>query len=50
MARFRRMKTLQKLTSVHASIHNHFSEERHLVDRTTYKERRCAALAEWRSV
>ena len=50
MARFSRMKTLQKFTSVHASLHNHFSQERHLVDHQTYRERRSAALAEWRSV
>src|SRR5581483_1220602 len=50
MARFRRMKTLQKFTSVHASVHNHFSQERHLVSRQEYRERRSAALAEWRSV
>ena len=50
MIRFRRMKTLQKFASVHASFHNHFSQERHLVDRQTYRERRSAALAEWRSV
>ena len=50
MARFRRMKTLQKFTSVHASVHNHFSQERHLVSRQIYKERRAAALAAWRSV
>lgn len=47
MLRFRRMKTLQKFASVHASFHNHFSQERHLVDRQTYKLRRSAALAEW---
>ena len=47
MLRFRQMKSLQKFASVHANIHNHFSLERHLVDRTTYKERRSAALAEW---
>lgn len=47
MLPFRRMKTLQKFASVHASLHNHFSLERHLVDRQTYKERRSAALAEW---
>jgi putative transposase len=41
------MKTLQKFASVHADVHNHFSLERHLVDRQTYKERRSAALAEW---
>ena len=50
MIRFRRMKTLQKFASVHASVHNHFSQERHLVDRQTYRERRSAALAEWRAV
>jgi putative transposase len=47
MLRFRQMKTLQKFASVHANIHNHFSLERHLIDRETYKERRAAALAEW---
>ena len=47
MQRFRRMKSLQKFASVHASFHNHFSQERHLVDRQTYKLRRSAALAEW---
>jgi putative transposase len=44
MARFRRMKTLQKFSSVHAQVHNHFSQERHLVSREIYKER-CAAAA-----
>ena len=50
MSRFRRMKTLQKFSSVHAQVHNHFSQERHLVSREIYKQRRTAALAEWRSV
>ncbi|WP_338466227.1 IS6 family transposase [Novosphingobium sp. ZN18A2] len=50
MQRFRRMKTLQKFASVHASVHNHFSQERHLVSRQVYKERRSAALAEWQSL
>ena len=48
--RFRRMKSLQKFASVHASMHNHFNQERHLVDRPTYKIRRSAALAEWQSL
>ena len=47
MQRFRRMKSLQKFASVHASFHNHFNSERHLVDRQTYKTRRSVALAEW---
>jgi putative transposase len=50
MLRFRQMKTLQKFASVHASFHNHFNSERHLVDRQTYKLRRSAALAEWQSL
>ena len=50
MQRFRRMKTLQKFASVHASMHNHFNSERHLVDRSTFKQRRSAALAEWQSL
>ena len=50
MLRFRRMKTLHKFASVHAKVHNHFNEERHLVDRQTYKLRRSAALAEWQSL
>ena len=50
MQRFRQMKTLQKFSSVHGSVHNHFNQERHLVSRDIYKERRSAALAEWRAV
>ena len=50
MARFRDIKTLQKFASAHASIHNHFNHERHLVSRTTFKENRSAALAEWRQL
>jgi putative transposase len=46
MLRFRQMKTLQKF----ASVHNHFSLERHLIDRQTYRERRSAALAEWQGL
>ncbi len=49
MLRFRRMACLQKFASVHANVHNHFNSERHLVDRTTFKQRRSAALAEWQA-
>lgn len=31
--RFRQMKSLQKFASVHATLHNYFSLERHLIDR-----------------
>jgi hypothetical protein len=44
------MNSLQKFASVHASPHNHFAQQRHLVDRHTYKEHRSAALAEWQSL
>ena len=50
MLRFRQMKSLQKFASVHANVHNHFNQDRHLVDRQTYKDSRSAALAEWRSL
>jgi putative transposase len=50
MLRFRQMKTLQQFASVHASFHNHFNQERHLVSRDIYKDRRSAALAEWRQL
>ncbi|MEO7278217.1 MAG: IS6 family transposase [Sphingomicrobium sp.] len=50
MLRFRRMKSLQKFASVHASLTNYFNTQRHLVDRTTYKLLRSAALAEWRQL
>ena len=50
MLRFRRMKTLQKFASVHGQVHNHFNQERHLISRQEYRERRSAALAEWRAV
>ena len=50
MLRFRQMKALQKFTSIHANVHNHFNAERHLVDRQTFKIRRSTALAEWHSL
>jgi putative transposase len=50
MSRFRSMKTLQKFSAVHAQVHNHFNQERTIVSREIYKQRRSAALAEWRSV
>lgn len=50
MLRFRSMRTLQQFTSTHAAFHNHFNQERHLVSRDVYRERRSAALAEWKSL
>ena len=50
MQKFRSTKTLQKFSSVHAQVHNHFNQERHLVTRQIYKHRRTAVLAEWRAL
>ncbi len=50
MQRFRRMRSLQKFTAVHSSIHNHFNHERHLYSRDNFKLNRAAALAEWRQL
>ena len=50
MTRFRDTKTLQKFASVHASIHNHFNQDRHLTHRDHFKKNRAVALAEWRQL
>ena len=50
MAKFRDVKTLQKFVSVHASIHNYFNLDRHLIDRNCFKKNRSAALTEWSKV
>ncbi len=47
MAKFRNAKTLQKFAAVHASIHNHFNQDRHLNRRDIFRQNRSAALAEW---
>ena len=50
MAKFRDMKTLQKFGAAHASIHNHFNQDRHLNRRDIFKQNRASALAEWREL
>ena len=50
MAKFRSPATLQKFAAVHASVHNHFNQERHLYSRQNFKLNRSAALAEWREL
>jgi putative transposase len=50
MAKFRSPATLQKFVSLHASVHNHFNQERHLINRQDFKLGRTASLAEWRSL
>ncbi len=49
-AKFRSPATLQKFAAVHASVHNHFNQERHLYSRKNFKLNRSAALAEWREL
>ncbi len=46
MLRFRRMRTLQKFVAVHACLHSHFNQERHLYNRSNFKLNRAAALTE----
>lgn len=50
MLRFRRIRTLQKFAAVHASVSNHFNQERSLSSRSNYKTARAAALEEWRGL
>ena len=50
MAKFRAMMTLQKFAAAHASIHNHFNQDRHLDSRDIFKQKRAASLAEWRQL
>ena len=50
MSRFRRMGSLQKFASTHASFHNHFNLDRHLNSRSRFKLNRDAALLEWRQL
>ncbi len=46
----RQIRSLQKFASVHATFHNPFDSERHLVDRDIYKTRRTALLTEWQNL
>ena len=46
MATFRSSISLQKFTSIHCSVHNHFSQMRYLCSRENFKVNRSVALAE----
>ncbi|MDG4650607.1 IS6 family transposase [Roseibacterium sp. SDUM158017] len=50
MLRFRRMRNFQKFAAVHASVSNHFNQERSLSSRQHFKSNRAAALNEWRGL
>ena len=50
MAKFRCPGTLQKFAAIHASVHNHFNQDRHLQARENFKLNRSDALAQWRQL
>jgi putative transposase len=50
MLRFRRLRSLQKFASVHASVTNHFNQERSLSSRPLFKQNRATTLAAWRGL
>ena len=50
MLRCRRMRSLQKFAAVHASVSNHFNQERSVSSRSLFKTNRTAALIEWLSL
>ena len=50
MLRSRRMRSLQRFAAVHASVFNHFNQERSLSSRHHFKANRAAALTEWRGL
>jgi len=50
MCRFRSARSLQKFTSIHASIFNQFSHQRHLLSCPNFKLFRDQSLADWRDI
>ncbi|MGB0844656.1 MAG: IS6 family transposase [Alphaproteobacteria bacterium] len=50
MLRFRSMACLPKFVSVHASIHNHFNQDRQQNLRANFKKNRDQAMVKWRSL
>ena len=50
MTRFKSGRTLQKFTSIHASVYNHFNHQRRFNRRDNFKQTRADALAEWRQL
>jgi hypothetical protein len=47
--RFKSAASLQRFLSVHAAVHNPFNLQRHLVSRSTFRNSRSEAAAQWRS-
>ncbi len=44
------MGSLQKFSTIHTSVYNHFNQERHLYSRNNFKINRNTALNEWRQI
>lgn len=47
MRKFRTTRSLQKFTSIHSSITNHFNQQRHIISRDDYKSKRQPRIIEW---
>jgi putative transposase len=50
MPRFRQMRSLQKFAALYGSIHNLFNQERSLISRQIFTDRRTTVLAAWRQL
>ena len=50
MLRFKRIQSLQSFICVHASVHSHFNQERHLYSHDNFKLNRDAALSKRRQL
>ncbi|PPB80349.1 putative transposase [Albidovulum inexpectatum] len=50
MQRFRLMRSLQVFAAVHATVSNHFNQDRDLSSRLHFKANGTTALAEWRGL
>ncbi|MEO0883460.1 MAG: hypothetical protein AAFY34_12145 [Pseudomonadota bacterium] len=48
--RFRRMRSLQKSTSMHSSVYNHFNHQRNIESRAKFRSLRDPALPKWREL
>ena len=47
MQRFKAFAALQKFSSYHSQIYNHFNHQRHLESRQSFKQKRTTALTDW---
>ncbi|MBT3360866.1 MAG: hypothetical protein HN403_14680 [Rhodospirillales bacterium] len=50
MAKLKSVESLQRFSSIHSLVQNHFNQERHLINRNRFKLYRVAALEEWRQL